>query len=116
MRICVDLDGTICKLKRENQDYSEVEAIQGVSEALKKLKNDGSYILIYTARRMRTHDGNLQKVICDIGQATVDWLEKNEVVYDELIFGKPYADVYIDDLAVTFEGDWNKLCKKLTQS
>jgi len=31
---------------------------------------------------------------------TEKWLKDNRVCYDELIFGKPAADVYVDDKAV----------------
>ena len=34
---------------------------------------------------------------------TKDWLKKNNVKYDELIFGKPHADMYIDDLGLSFD-------------
>jgi hypothetical protein len=32
-----------------------------------------------------------------------DWLERHGVPYDEIWFGKPQADVYVDDNAVRFE-------------
>ena len=37
-----------------------------------------------------------------IGKITEDWLQKWNVPYDELVFGKPYADIYIDDLGIEF--------------
>ena len=51
---------------------------------------------------MRTCNGDVAKVIEKIGKITEDWLEKWNVPYDELVFGKPYADIYIDDLGVEF--------------
>ena len=65
----------------------------------KKLKNDGHTIIIYTARRMATHQNNIGAVIKDIGRITFDTLEKFDIPYDELIFGKPIGDIYIDDRA-----------------
>ncbi len=53
---------------------------------------------------MKTCEGNVGKVVAKQGKATIEWLEKNNVPYDELVFGKPYADIYIDDLAHRFEG------------
>ena len=67
---------------------------------MKKLKSDGHEIIIYTARRMKTHNGNVGKVIKDIASVTIDTLEKFNIEYDELIFGKPIADIYIDDRAI----------------
>jgi len=52
------------------------------------------------ARRMKTHNGNVSKVIKDIGKITFDTLDKFNIQYDELCFGKPHANFYIDDLAV----------------
>jgi aminoglycoside phosphotransferase len=49
---------------------------------------------------MKTHNGNIGKVCCDIGKITFDSLEKFNIPFDEIYFGKPYADVYIDDLAL----------------
>jgi hypothetical protein len=36
----------------------------------------------------------------DIGSVTFDTLEKYKIPYDELYFGKPHADMYIDDKAL----------------
>ena len=49
---------------------------------------------------MKTHKGNLGAVIADIGRVTLDSLEKFRIPYDDIFFGKPWADVYVDDLAV----------------
>ena len=67
---------------------------------MNNLKNDGHEIIIYTARRMATHKGNIGKVIKDIATVTINTLEKLDIQYDELIFGKPIADIYIDDRAI----------------
>ena len=39
---------------------------------------------------------------------TLQWLEQHGVTYDEIHFGKPYADVYIDDHAFRF-GSWDEI-------
>jgi len=49
---------------------------------------------------MKTHDGNVGMVIADVGLITINSLAFYGIPYHELIFGKPYADVYVDDLAV----------------
>ncbi|WP_127531391.1 HAD hydrolase family protein [Paenibacillus kobensis] len=99
MRIVVDLDGTICKLKGEGQSYADVVPLDGAIEALYQLKSEGHTIIIHTARNMRTTAGNVGKVIANVGMLTHQWLNHYAVPYDELIFGKPYGDIYIDDLA-----------------
>ena len=47
---------------------------------------------------MKTHSGNIGKINVDIGKITFETLEKFDIPYDEIYFGKPYADFYIDDL------------------
>ena len=49
---------------------------------------------------MKTHNGNIGKINFDIGKITFETLEKFNIPYDEIYFGKPYADFYIDDLAL----------------
>ena len=49
---------------------------------------------------MRTHGGNAGSVLADVGPVTFTQLAKYEVPFHEIHFGKPHADVYVDDLAV----------------
>jgi len=94
-----DLDNTLVTYPVEHGDYSSVKPIIKMINLLKKLKENGHYIIIYTARRMKTHGGKVGAVIKDIGRITLDTLDKFEIPYDELIFGKPLGDIYIDDRA-----------------
>ncbi len=111
MRICIDLDGVICKLRNSNEIYDNLEPITGSIDKIQNLKKEGHYIIIYTARRMKTHQGNVAKVISDIGKITLDWLDKYNIPYDEIIFGKPWADIYIDDNALRFK-NWDQIDDK----
>ena len=108
LRICIDLDGVICRLKKNNESYEELLPVEGAIEKINTLKNEGHYIIIYTARRMNTHKANIPKVIADIGKITLDWLAKYNIPYDEIMFGKPWADIYIDDNAYRFNS-WNEV-------
>jgi capsule biosynthesis phosphatase len=100
IRVCFDLDNTLVTFPKIHKDYSTVEPIQKNIDYLNFLKDKGNYIIIHTARRMKTHSGNVGKCISDIGKITIDTLEKFGIRYDELHFGKPNADFYIDDLSV----------------
>ncbi|MBA42521.1 MAG: hypothetical protein CMF62_00740 [Magnetococcales bacterium] len=99
-RYCFDLDNTLVTYPKKINDYSTVEPIESMINFVKYLKSMGNTIIIYTARRMKTHNGNLGKVIADIAQITFETLDKFDIPYDEVVFGKPYADYYIDDLGV----------------
>lgn len=100
LRICFDLDNTLVTHPLIKEDYSSVLPIQRNINYLKLLKRLGHTIIIYTARRFRTHKGNVGAVVADIGKVTFDTLDKFDIPYDEIFFGKPYAQYYIDDLAV----------------
>lgn len=100
LRFCFDLDGTLVTFPRIKDDYLSVEPIMTNIRTCQHLKRHGHTIIIYTARRMRTHHGNVGKCIADIGRLTLDTIEKFGIPCDEIHFGKPYADFYIDDLAI----------------
>ena len=96
LRICFDLE-TLVTLPSIPGDYSSVNPIQKMVFLLKNLKKMGHTIIIYTSRRMDLYNHNIGKVIRDIGMVTFQTLEKFNIEYDEIIFGKPIADIYIDD-------------------
>ena len=108
MRFCFDLDNTLVSYPLVEGDYSTVEPKPRTIALLQDLKAAGHYIIIATARRMKTHSGNIGAVIRDIGMVTLQTLEKFGIPYDELHFGKPQADLYIDDLAVNAMADTEK--------
>lgn len=103
MRICIDLDGVICRLREPGQQYADLDPVPGAIEKLRQLKAAGHYIILYTARHMKTCGGNVGMVVARQGPATLEWLKRHRVEYDEIHFGKPHAQVYIDDNALRFE-------------
>ena len=112
MRIVFDLDGVICELKKPSESYGEVKPKLDVIKLVNELHSNGDHIIIHTGRHMRTCNGNVDEVIKKVGKITKDWLKKNNVKYDELIFGKPHADMYIDDLGLSFDSS-DKLKEKM---
>lgn len=102
MRIAVDLDGTICPIKQSNESYADLKPLPGAVERLRELRATGHYIIILTARNMATCESNLGKVLKNVGKITLDWLERHDVPYDEIYFGKPNAEIYIDDRGLRF--------------
>lgn len=107
-RICFDLDNTLVTYPEIKDDYTSVKPIQKNINFLKYLKRFDNTIIIYTARRMKTHGGNIGKLNKDIGKITFDTLEKFDIPFDEIYFGKPYAHFYIDDLAINTFDDLEK--------
>ena len=102
LRIVVDLDGVICQLKRPFESYADVEPKMDTIRLMKEWRKQGHYIIIHSARHMKTCKGDVSEVVRRVGDETTNWLKKWEVPYDEIFFGKPYGDIYIDDLAIQF--------------
>ena len=46
------------------------------------------------------HAGNVGVVLKDVAKLTFDQLDHFGIPYDEIYFGKPHADVYIDGKSV----------------
>lgn len=108
LRICFDLDNTLVTHPINPGDYSTVLPIKRNIDYLKFLKSLGHTIIIYTARRMKTHKGNVGNILADVGRITFDTLDKFNIPYDEIYFGKPYANFYIDDLAINANSSLDK--------
>lgn len=107
-RFCFDLDNTLVTYPVAKGNYKTCKPIQENINFLNFLYKSGHYIIIYTARRMRTYDGNIEKVKFHISDLTKKQLKKFDINYHELIFGKPYADIYIDDLSIDSNLDLHK--------
>lgn len=107
-RFCFDLDNTLVTFPLIKDDYTSVLPIEKNINLIIYLKKLGHTIIIYTARRMKTHNGNVGKLIQDIGKITFETLDKFNIPYDEIYFGKPHADFYIDDLAINAFSDLEK--------
>ena len=112
LRICIDLDGTICELRRSGQSYADVAVKSGAAEKIHELRASGHTVIINTARNMGTTGHNVGKALKNIGKITFEWLEKNHIEYDEIFFGKPNADVTIDDRVIRFEDNWDNISEE----
>lgn len=108
MRFVFDLDNTLVTHPKVHGDYSTCEPKERNVQLVQELSAAGHYIIIWTARRMRTHKANVGAVIKDVGLITLNSLAKCGIPYDELHFGKPNADLYVDDLAVNALVDTEK--------
>lgn len=101
--IVVDIDGTLCKIKKENQNYLDILPKEDVLNKLKKYKEEGFYIILYTSRQMRTYKGNIGRINANTAKILFEWLDKHDIPYDEIHFGKPWCGkngFYVDDKAI----------------
>ena len=88
LRIVCDIDGVIAS-KTLNNDYSLATPMHTNIELLNALYEKGHYIVLFTARGYSTGT--------DWSDTTKKQMESWGVKYHELHFGKPNADIYIDD-------------------
>ncbi len=112
LRICIDLDGTICEIRKDPLTYADVKIKEGARERIQALHDAGHTIIIHTARNMGSTGHNVGKAMKNVGKITLDWLEKNGIVYDEIFFGKPNADITIDDRVIRFNDNWNEMLEE----
>jgi len=111
-RISFDLDQTIAKSKGPTQNYEDVEPMVGAVETIQALKKDGWYIVISTARNMRTYEHNIGAVNAKQTAVMVNWLNKWRIPFDE-IWVKPHVEIFFDDKAVEFK-DWSRFNSDLS--
>lgn len=100
--VVIDLDGTLT-IDDPDVSYPNKLVNEGVRQGLLGVREKGYKIVIYTARNMRTYEGNVGKINIHTIPVIVEWLSKNDVPYDELIVGKPWCGkdgYYVDDKAI----------------
>lgn len=96
MTYCFDLDGVICY----GLPYEQANPCDYIIKRIRGLKEHGHKVVINTARKMDTYSGNIGLINKNIVRLTLDQLDQWHVPYDEIYFGKPAADFYIDDKAI----------------
>jgi capsule biosynthesis phosphatase len=100
-RLIFDLDETLCTTK--DGDYINAIPQQDMIQKLKKYHTQGFEIIISTSRNMRTYQNNTGKIAANTLPIIIDWLNKNQVPFDEIYIGKPWCGTegfYIDDRAI----------------
>lgn len=100
-KLILDLDDTLCCTV--SGDYKNSNPNIDLIDVVRKYKKQGFEIVIATARNMRTYEGNVGKINANTLPIIIDWLNKHDVPYDEIIVGKPWCGTegfYVDDKAV----------------
>ena len=88
---CFDIDGTLCT--KGHEDYNDAKPFLDRIKIVNDLFHKGNQIIMFTARGSTTN--------IDWKELTKQQLEDWGVNYHKLIFGKPEADVFIDDRAIS---------------
>lgn len=88
-----DIDGTLCN--QEENDYMKATPFIERIKKINDLSKNGIYVKLFTSRGITSgKDWTIQ---------TRQQLDNWGLNYDELIFGKPHYDLFIDDKSVNSE-------------
>lgn len=98
-----DIDGTICPIKKKDEKYEDLVPFPEIVEKLKCYKENGARIVLYTSRNMNSYNGNIGLINKHTAAVLSAWLEKWEIPYDEIVYGKVWPGhkgFYVDDRTV----------------
>lgn len=105
----IDVDHTICTAPWNDDckayDYKKANPHPEMIQAINKAYHEGNIIILFTARGMRTFNGNVELIENYHRPILEEWLLKHSVNYHDLIFGKPWGPNvhYIDDKNLSIE-------------
>ena len=108
--ICFDIDNVICKT--HNSDYKKSTPIKKNIKIINLLKIKGYYIKLFTSRYMGRNNENKSLAKKQGLKITTRQLQQWNVKYNELIFGKPSYDYFIDDKCLYYKKNWSSIIFK----
>jgi capsule biosynthesis phosphatase len=116
-----DIDGTICPIKEKTQEYIDLIPFKSIVDKIREYKEGGARIVLFTARNMKSYNGNIGMINANTAKVMLEWLDKWEIPYDEIIYGKPWPGprgFYVDDRSIRpdefmkySEEELNEICK-----
>lgn len=98
-----DIDGTLCPIKGKDERYEDMVPYKDMVERIREYKEQGARIVLFTSRNMNTYQGNIGLINANTAKIILEWLEKWEIPYDEIFYGKPWPGhngFYVDDRTV----------------
>ncbi len=117
MKIAIDFDGVLHGYSKGYQDGEIYDPpVPGTAEAMKKMKEQGHYLYIFTTRtnKIFKKKGDVKDEKYQENQIK-EWMAKYDIPYDKIwTFGKPMADLFIDDRAINFAGNWDDTVETVT--
>lgn len=103
LTFCFDIDGTLCPIKKKDEEYIDLVPYKEMLDKLKEYKEGGAKIVLFTSRNMNSYGGNIGLINANTAKVLLKWLDKWEIPYDEIIYGKPWPGhkgFYVDDRTV----------------
>lgn len=103
LTFCFDIDGTLCPIKKKEEEYIDLVPYKEMVDKLREYKEGGAKIVLFTSRNMNSYGGNIGMINANTAKVLLKWLDKWEIPYDEIIYGKPWPGhkgFYVDDRTV----------------
>lgn len=98
-----DIDGTLCPIKKKEERYEDLIPYANMVEKIRYYKTNGAKIILLTSRNMNSYNGNIGVINKNTAKILLAWLDKWDIPYDEIIYGKPWPGhkgFYVDDRTV----------------
>ncbi|MBO6308365.1 MAG: capsular biosynthesis protein, partial [Oribacterium sp.] len=84
----IDIDGTLCPIKGKDEEYVNLVPYKEITDRIRFYRENGAKIILYTSRNMNSYNGNIGLINKHTAPVLKEWLEKWEIPYDEIVFGK----------------------------
>lgn len=122
LTFCFDIDGTLCPIKKKEEEYIDLVPYKEMIDKLREYKEGGAKIVLFTSRNMNSYNGNIGLINANTAKVLLKWLDKWDVPYDEIIYGKPWPGhhgFYVDDRTIRPDeflkysvDELDEICKK----
>ena len=113
-----DIDGTICPIKKKDEKYEDLVPYPEMVDKIREYKEGGATITLFTSRNMNTYKGNIGLINANTAKIILEWLDKWDIPYDEIIYGKPWPGhkgFYVDDRTIRPDEFLNKSIDELDE-
>lgn len=102
--VCVDFDSTLYPWR---PIYEQPDPLPGAADAVRRLKDAGYRIVIFTSRLSPTWLASTKYTASDMLDHIEAVLKRDAIPYDLITAEKVPAEAYVDDRAIRFtEGEW----------
>ena len=122
LTFCFDIDGTLCPIKKKEEEYIDLVPYKEMIDKLREYKEGGAKIVLFTSRNMNSYNGNIGLINANTAKVLLKWLDKGDIPYDEIIYGKPWPGhhgFYVDDRTIRPDeflkysvDELDEICKK----
>jgi len=113
-----DIDGTLCPIKTKEQSYEDLIPYSNIVNKIREYHENGATIILFTSRNMNSYGGDISKINKHTAKILAAWLEKWNIPYDGIIYGKPWPGhkgFYVDDRTIRPDEFLTKNVEELDQ-